>query len=635
MSESKTSISGKFGDAKAPEQELSWIEIQLVDEQGEALVSMPWRAENEASKDKVIKPYEGVSDENGMIRIDKLLHPDLTLFIRAQPLTDEMEKRPLAVERVSAYQMKMSPVMVDKESGCICYYTVIGHLCDAAPDIPGWTESQLPEFHFPDPEFSGLKISNMYFNARVIVKVCPFRAWNLLLHHTKEYSIVNAMNLGLMANLAYEKKEKVISFFNQNCQDLSMIPYLPFWPIAVDVPFRQRYVNPVFLDTAEGDDGEAGTQLFYVTNDRQLLIAWRGTEPNKWADIATDGTFLPVSCPSIVASGGCHRGFLEAFELVVNKFTEQEKVLKSLVNGRNVFICGHSLGGALTLIHAATLQEFEPLIYTYGMPRTFTKMAVSTLNNIIHYRHVNDADSVTSIPMEVDVDTEMFKLWANLAVIYGFSSSAADALVKAKVGKADPFWHHGNIVSFFKAQQSMVKLQNRPLPAIGIDIKSNCIKIKKILFTKCKLYLVPELNEEAFFQSQEKQKKYIQYLDPESIKNFLPDNTNPSLDSLTNPLDHSISSKYIPYINNQLIELVDPQRPLERKTKREEFARQVDDMAQSLDKSSVDEVSRNKLFLALQNLLPATLFISESSEEYKRALARFKEIAKEEYEKIN
>lgn len=146
---------------------------------------------------------------------------------------------------------------------------------------------------------------------------------------------------------------------------------------------------------------------------------------------------------------------------------------------------------------------------------------------------------------------------------------------------------------------------------------------------------MPELNEEAFCQSQEKQEKYIRCLDPVSIKNYFPNNTNPNMDSVTSPGDHLIQSKYLPYINNQLIELVDPQRPLERKTKREEFARQVDDMAQSLDKSSADEIARNKLFLALQKLLVATLVIYESSSESINALVRFKKEAKEEYESLN
>lgn len=316
MSESRTSAVGTFGKAQAPAQKKCWIEIQLVDENGNAVANMPWRGENEATRDKVIKPYSGITDSEGILRIDDLLHPDLTLFVEAQALVDEMEQRPLSIERTYSYPMKMSPVTVDNKANNICYYVVVGQLCDKAPNIPGWNSKELPAFHFPDPDFSGLTISNMYFNSRVIVKVCPFRAWNILLHHTKDYSIVNAFNLGLLAEFAYSDKEKVLSFFNDQCQDLSKVPNMLYETISVDVPFRERYVNPVFLDTTEGDSGEGGTQLFFVSNLTKLIVGWRGTEPDKLADLGADGTFRPVPCPDIVPAGHCHKGFLDAFNLV-------------------------------------------------------------------------------------------------------------------------------------------------------------------------------------------------------------------------------------------------------------------------------------------------------------------------------
>lgn len=258
MSESKTSAVGTFSKAHAPAQKKCWIEIQLVDENDNAVANMPWRGENEATRDKVIEPYSGVTDLDGILRIDDLLHPDLTLFVEAQPLVDEMEHRPLSIERTCSYSMKNSPVTVDKRTNNICYYVVVGQLCDKAPSIPGWNSKELPAFHFPDRDFSGLTISNAYFNSRVIVKVCPFRAWNLLLHHAKDYSIVNAFNLGLLAEFVYSDKEKILSFFNEQCQDLSKVPSMLYETISVDVPFRERYVNPVFLDTTEGDFGEGG-----------------------------------------------------------------------------------------------------------------------------------------------------------------------------------------------------------------------------------------------------------------------------------------------------------------------------------------------------------------------------------------
>lgn len=382
MSESRTSAAGTFGKAEAPVQRKCWIEIQLVDENGTAVANMQWRAENEATRDKVIEPYSGVTDSEGILRIDYLLHPDLTLFIEAQPLTDEMEQRPLSIERTYSYSMKMSPVTVDKKTNCICYYVVIGQLCDKAPQILGWEAKELPTFHFPDPDFSGLTISNMYFNSRVIVKVCPFRAWNILLHHTKEYSIVNAMNLGLLANFSYEEKVDFLSLFNKKFQDLSEVPMLGYCPIVIDVPFSERYINPVFVDTTEGNNGSGGTQLFYLYNDKQIIVAWRGTEPTVGADIATDAKFLPVPCPDIAPVGQCHRGFLEAFKLAQRLFPEDFERLNTLLAGRELFICGHSLGGALTLIQASILKNYNPVIYTYGMPRTFTRNAISSLDTI-------------------------------------------------------------------------------------------------------------------------------------------------------------------------------------------------------------------------------------------------------------
>lgn len=637
MSESRTSAVGIFGKAQAPAQRKCWIEIQLVDENGNAVANMPWRGENEATRDKVIKPYSGITDSEGILRINDLLHPDLTLFVEAQPLVDEMEQRLLSIERTSSYSMKMSPVRVDKKTNNICYYVVVGQLCDKAPSIPGWNSKELPDFHFPDPDFSGLTISNMYFNSRVIVKVCPFRAWNILLHHTKDYSIVNAMNLGLMANFAYEGRDRVLSFFNQDCLDLSQSPTMLYSPVSIDVPFCQRYVNPVFLDTTEGDNGEGGTQLFYVSNDRQLIVGWRGTEPNKWADIGTDLTFLPTTCEDIVKGGYCHRGFLKAYVLATRKFQQEFDTIRQLSEKYDLFIAGHSLGGALSLIHSAALKDSLPLMYSYGMPRTFSKESILLLDKIIHYRHVNDTDTVTSVPIEIDTYNEMYKVWGNLLVAFGFPKVVFDIMLKTKEKTLDPFWHHGDVVVFFKAEQSLVKFKNKRYSSSGRDFGANSpnIKIKQVSFKKVKLYIVPELNETAFCESEEKHKKFVQCLDPDSLSRYFGKNTNPDLDSLSNPLNHSMPNKYLPFLNNQLLELVDPSREFKRKKDRQEFAKQVDTSMESPDETSLDEAIRNKLFLELQSLLSQTLEISVSDEVNENALLRFKQISEEQYENIN
>lgn len=636
MSESRTSAVGTFGRAQAPAQKKCWIEIQLVDENNNAVANMPWRGENEATRDKVIQPYGGVTDSEGILRIDDLLHPDLTLFVEAQALVDEMEQRPLSIKRTYSYSMKMSPVTVDNKTNNICYYVVVGQLCDKAPIIPGWDSKELPAFHFPNPDFSGLTISNMYFNSRVIVKVCPFRAWNILLHHTKDYSIVNAFNLGLLAEFVYSDKEKVLSFFNDQCQDLSKVPNMLYETISVDVPFRERYVNPVFLDTTEGDSGEGGTQLFFVSNLTKLIVGWRGTEPDKLADLSADGTFRPVPCPDIVPAGHCHKGFLDAFNLVGKKFSDQFKQIQSLSNGRELFIAGHSLGGALTLIHATVLRDYQPLIYTYGMPRVFTASTIKDIKNITHYRHVNDSDSVTSVPPELELDNKLYDLWGSYGVVYGFIGSVwAMEIQGAGIKFGDPYWHHGSTVCFFKAEQSIVKYSKRIMPLIGMDVSSPYMSIREISFDKCKLYLVPELNEQMFCTTAEEQNKFVKCLSPESLRHYFPRNTNPVLDSWTNPANHSMSNKYMPFINNELIELVDHERQMVRKLIRERFSRTVDNASKSIENTSKNEVERNKIFLSLQKMLPKTLDISMTETHWVNALVRFKNTAREEYENIN
>lgn len=636
MSESRTSAVGTFGKAQAPAQKKCWIEIQLVDENNNAIANMPWRGENEATRDKVIQPYSGVTDSEGGLRINDLLHPDLTLFVEAQPLVDEMEQRPLSTERTYSYSMKMSPVTVDANTHNICYYVVVGQLCDKVPNIPDWNSKELPAFHFPDPDFSGLTISNMYFNSRVIVKVCPFRAWNILLHHTKDYSIVNGFNLGLLANFAYEPQQKVIDFFSKDCLDLSCVPLLLYPTISIDVPFSQRYVNPVFLDTTTGPSGEGGTQLFYVSNATQLIVSWRGTEVDKLSDIVADGSFRPTPCPDIISGGRGHKGFLDAYKLAVNKFDENFNVdIPKLGRDRDLFITGHSLGGALTLIQAAVLKSYNPLIYTYGMPRIFSASTISQLDEVTHFRHVNDSDSVTSVPPAKELDNELYDKWGPDGVIYGFAGSVSEMLIQsAGVEFGDPYWHHGNIVIFMTAEQSFLK-SLKYTPKILDFVNSDLMMIREMFVRKNKFFLVPLLNDCDFQTASNNQEKFVKCIDEGSIKKYFPKNTNPELDSLTNPMNHFMSDQYMPFLNNEVIELVDPTREMERKKKREEFSEQVE-QASKLGKSvSQDEVNRNKMFLVLQNMLPKTLEISQSKDTWNNSLARFKKVAKEDHEYIN
>jgi hypothetical protein len=310
--------------------------------------------------------------------------------------------------------------------------------------------AELPAFHFPERILSGFTVDDEQLDRRHVLEVCPFRAWSLVLHHQAEYSLANAYNLGLMSILAYSRQPEknrgsVKELFEQQCLDLSRTPRVwdkgQAWPCLVtDVPFSDRYVTAEPLDTVQADPPEGNTQLFYAISATQVLVAWRGTETDGLADLITDVTFRPtepkvaaqceakVSCGDLTPAGSVHMGFRDAFEVATRRYANDlgETILEH-ASDKELFICGHSLGGALGLIHAASLKQCNPLLYTYGMPRTFTLKAIQSLNELWHFRHVNDTDVVPRVPPEAALDNHLYDLYGPMGTLLGFSWSARQA----------------------------------------------------------------------------------------------------------------------------------------------------------------------------------------------------------------
>ena len=225
-------------------------------------------------------PSAGVTDSQGLVRFDDLYGIAVGVKTGGQQLADIMEQRPLglrrnpnsqpvsgnAFRRETRYKSWRSDVQEKAEAaGYRHHYVTIGELCDRLPEIEGWTEPEPPAFHFPPGRsLKGTEIARDALEQRHVIEICPFRAWVLPLHDTTEYDLANALNLGIMADLVYaaEAKNPTIDyFFRQTCQDLSCLPQIAEYPnyfhtLAVDVPFRERYQPPLYLNTGEGAQGE-------------------------------------------------------------------------------------------------------------------------------------------------------------------------------------------------------------------------------------------------------------------------------------------------------------------------------------------------------------------------------------------
>ncbi|QIT27724.1 lipase family protein [Raoultella terrigena] len=622
MSTATTSLECKYPDAWTGKQKKYWVEIQLLDEREDHIPNMPYVAENAATRSQCVS-YTGKSDANGIIRIEGLHPLELILHIEAKPLADEMEKRALRPFGRSEDDSTVKPKAAVE--GYEYRYLKIGQLCDTLPEMmPEWKDkANPPEYHFPDGRFAGQTIKKL--NCRYVFEVCPFRAWSLMLHHQTDYSIVNAYNLGIMADLSYSAEEQIIRYFEQECVDLSAAPKLSdehdYYAVVKDVPFSRRYINPRFVTTA-GSFIQYNTQLFYVSNGEHVIVAWRGTQEVR--DWVTDITFSPQECPSYLApTGKIHKGFLDAFEYAKEMSPSSFDDIKSFINEKKqLFLCGHSLGGALALIYAAELKPIKPLLYTYGMPRVFTADAILQLADITHYRHVNDSDTITSVPMDVNLYNWFYEIYGPVGSVLGTTWSVAELLSQKITGitVGDCFWHHGDIVLFYYTTQVVESLQCE-----GSMSAPKCRRIKYRLPKKTKYYLIPSLAEEKSISAKNQEVQFIRSLTPDSLKQFFPKNTNPDLDSiLTDPRNHFMPAAYLPYINDQLVELVCPDAPLKRKESRAAFEKQLSDAG-----IPDNEKERNRLFAALQRLVVETLRVTELMPEGKPALERFRKTKKE------
>jgi hypothetical protein len=639
-----------------------------VDELGEPLANLPWRAINQAVRDGCVAEYSGSTDAQGVIRLEALYPLDVTLLMPATPLAEVLQQRRLRAvrpepERPGAGDSKplygaqrpgFSPVEKQAiELGHTYHYLRIGQLCDGLPAVnPPWPERDRPAYHFPDPTYSGFTAAYETLDRRHVIEVCPLRAWSLVLHDQNEYSLANAYNLGLMSILSYSNKDRTqhgsqVEFFAQQCVDLSRTPRVwdggKNWPCLVtDVPFDDRYESCRPLNTAKAEIPQGDTQLFYVTNATQMLVAWRGTDFDQITapDLVTDLTFRPVDpkfssscapsvpCPELSLEGRVHLGFRNAYVAAHTLFTTDltSKILDKLP-GKKLFICGHSLGGALGLIHAATLKANDPLLYTYGMPRTFTLGAIKGLSEIRHFRHVNDTDTIPSVPPEADLDNHLYNLYGPLGTTLGFAWSMGQTLVNNLIKFGDPYAHHGEIAMFYRVEQHVQSRGSsyaayRSKDGLGAPYYNS---VKTRLPERPYLYLVPSLCSAANDQAEQSQRALMRCITPEDRARYFQPHKNVKHGGLLGIGNHMMG-EYMAHITHRLLSAIEPDRKpaLAAQESVERFATQ---MTRHRRDSPKNEYDRNEIFLAMHQGADAALKATQQLDGGAEALQRLDTIA--------
>jgi triacylglycerol lipase len=145
-----------------------------------------------------------------------------------------------------------------------------------------------------------------------------------------------------------------------------------------------------------------------LTSDSAVIVVFRGTrlQVRTLLDVAevvlinqndlwTDSRFLPAVHQ---AGGRVHSGFLKAFAEISDRL---DAVVRARQPGQQLWLAGHSLGGALATLAAAHIgRDAVQGLYTYGCPRVGDAAFASVLPERSHYRFVHRGDWVATVPPE-------------------------------------------------------------------------------------------------------------------------------------------------------------------------------------------------------------------------------------------
>jgi triacylglycerol lipase len=141
------------------------------------------------------------------------------------------------------------------------------------------------------------------------------------------------------------------------------------------------------------------TQCLVMANHSAIVVAFRGTEPDKLKDWMSDLDTQFVDGPL----GRVHNGFNMALSHVwedingcVAEFQDQ---------GQSLWLTGHSLGAALASLAAAHWRgRDKPVhgLYIFGSPRVGDRVFERSFDQDFgarNFRFVNNADLVTRVPL--------------------------------------------------------------------------------------------------------------------------------------------------------------------------------------------------------------------------------------------
>ena len=489
-----------------------WTSFQLTDEFGEG---QPFSGLSYIAIDSEGQTYKGKLDTTGTGKVENHFAGPIALTFEETYRTGNAfyeyllrrEHYPLPITeiQVRAEQTRYvhndgSRTQSNPAQACADYFcqVEVRHLVKHVAHLPPEVEAHYP----PNKHWAKLMREHgkqgvcLLPNKHNVLEVRPLRALRPMLSTDSQFCALNLYQLALMATLSYNpfgqepKKppiwEKTVSFPVQpsmgNWFGDALARFDEIWkvdpgqtgayyPLYEDVPYSKRLeIAPFdpdlypanspdlgeeqetpakihFLDD-RGQKNDTDTQAFITHNDELVLISVRGTS-ELLADALRDADAFQTPFGK-EGLGKVHRGFYDAalkvYELSIN-------YLEKFYTGQKLIICGHSLGGAITLLLSEMLRrrtgyEYKIVLYTYGAPRAADSTFVKGAADLVHYRMVNHNDPVPSVPATW-MNTKP-RVYLPGAALTFFNAPLGIAGFVAGITNltGEPYEHHGTLQHF-------------------------------------------------------------------------------------------------------------------------------------------------------------------------------------------
>ena len=212
----------------------------------------------------------------------------------------------------------------------------------------------------------------------------------------RSYSNTDAIFYGELVEIAYQMYFSDTS--NPNPPQPSNFP--SGWQIIFNITVDA--VVPLFSEVQF-----IGFIAQSTTNPDSAIIAFRGTEGD--LDWIKDLEFKPVPFTQVPNGGNVEYGFLSVYETLhgVIPSTGERRKLGDLVGelsaGSSLVVAGHSLGGALAILHGAVVAAGGGVnlsVYTYAAPMVGDQQFVTTFGSLVpeSVRIYNFPDIIPDLP---------------------------------------------------------------------------------------------------------------------------------------------------------------------------------------------------------------------------------------------